>query len=222
MINKYLERELKENFSSNEVFECLPKEDLEQIKNFLNQTPLADLLVEFDEEKLKNSKLLNLYPHDSEENIKIWEELVAIKILKAYLEKFKGNTTDLAEQEEFIYNRTEEEYKMMLSANGNARINSDKIKSLIYMTNTAFRLNFVIKGCKNKSLYNAVSSYLDDKQPTTMIYCNDNFIFKVPSNEHSEKKWPWDVYDYIFFDKFNDGIESSKMRSNKVLNKKYE
>lgn len=216
MKNKYLERELKQSvldIPGHEIFENVGEEDLEKIEEKIKHYPFTNLVIDFDIQKINNSKLLNMYPFGSKESIKIWDRLVAIKILKR-IDKNRDNTY-LEEQEEFIYNATEEEYKEVMFANSNAGIGSNGVKLLMSITNTAYRLYFIIKECKNKALYNAVSSYLDDKVNDTVVCCEGSFICKVKQDEYIEEQWLWDIYDYKIFDGFNEGKESSKLRKEK-------
>ena len=231
MINGYLERELKHNISNHEIFECLTKQDiqdLQKIKASLSDLPLNNILIEFDIERINNSKLLNMYPYNSTENKFIWDRFVAIQVLKAIRKKHNEDISYLEEQEDIIYNSTDEKCLETIFANSNAGINSDGVKQLISITNTVYRMHFIIKECKNKSLYEAVSSYLDS-QAVIMIYCDDKFMIKVKPEGYRKAHWIWNVYDYMFFDGFNDGMESAKLRNEKVLSdnpkqmeKKYE
>lgn len=207
MRNKYLERELTNNFSEHEIFENIEEKDMEETKRKIKCLPFANILVEFDMEKIKNSKLLNMYPQGSEESIKIWDRFVAIQIWKSFHKKEEN------EQENIILNGTEEEYLN----NEETLPNSDGFKLWTSIVNMVVRVHFVIKDCKNKDLYNAVCSYLDDKIHATMIYCDSAFVCKVKQDEYQEKQWLWNIYDYKIFDGFNEGMESAKIRARKIL-----
>jgi len=219
MINRYLEKEIKENISINEIFESQKVEDLEEIKKIYNQTPTTNILIEFDIEKINKSKLLNMYSYNSTENKFIWDRFVAIQVLKAIRKKHNDDISYLEEQEELIYNCNEEEYLETIFTNSNAGINSDGVKQLMSITNTLYRIHFIIRECENKSLYNAILAYLDI-QPV-MVYTDSNFKVKKVKMEDLEEHNIWDVYNYTIYNGLEAGIKSAKYRTKQKV-KKYE
>lgn len=208
MKNKYLKIELEKlvlDISGHQIFENVDEQDLEELKEKIKQFPFTNIVIEFDMEKINNSKLLNMYPYGSKESIEIWDRFVAIEISKIL--------HNVDNKENCIYNMTEREY---LEEKDNL-VTSNHVKFFISIVNMPIRIYFIIKGCKNKVLYSAISSYLDEQVHETMICCDDKFILKA--KDENKEEWLWNLYDYKFFDGFNDGMESSKMRSNKVLKK---
>lgn len=203
MNNKYLERELKENIVDCEIFECQTYHDLDNIKNFLKQNQLlTEVIVEFDIDKIKNSILLHLFPYESKENQLIWNQFVAIQILKELKNKLNiANNSDIEEQEYLIYNEREDSY-----LNYKKRIPTiDDVKKLISKNKTPIRLHLLLKWTNDKDLYRTVVEYLTNNiYFNTMIYSNSYF-------KEFETK---DEINYLKFTKFEEGyyINNQKVK----------
>ena len=213
MDNKYLERELDKDILEkiqHEIFENVNKKDLDKLKEKIKDLPFKNIIVEFDMEKINNSKLLNMYPYGSSKSLNIWDQFVAIQVLKAFKKEINDEIEYIEKEEDIIYNAGEKEYlesAIITYSNG--------VKFLFGMMNMLIGIHFIIKE-NNKALCNAVSSYLDEDSPITMIYCNNNFIYKVKNKDSLKENWLWDIYDYKLFDGFNEGIDSKKIRKEKV------
>ena len=203
MNNKYLERELKENIVDCEIFECQTYHDLDNIKNFLKQNQLlTEVIVEFDIDKIKNSTLLHLFPYESQENQLIWNQFVAIQILKELNNQLNiANNSDIEEQEHLIYNEREDGY-----LNYKKRIPTiDDVKKIISKNKTPIRLHLLLKWTNDKDLYRTVVEYLTNNiYFNTMIYSNSYF-------KEFETK---DGINYLRFIKFEEGyyINNQKVK----------
>lgn len=198
MNNKYLERELKTNISNHELFECQTGDDLDNIKTFLEKRNLiTEIIVNFDTEKIENSLLLNIFPYESEENRLIWNQFVAIQIMKELKKELNLEVDkDLEEQETIIYKGSKEDY-----FNYEKNIpTSENIKMLINIVNTPIRIHLILKWYTNKYLHNAISEYLEhDLKFNTMVY-SDRYLEKIENSKIS----------YIKFNKLEEGININK------------
>ena len=207
MNNKYLERELKTNISNHELFECQTGDDLDNIKTFLEKRNLiTEIIVNFDTEKIENSLLLNIFPYESEENRLIWNQFVAIQIMKELKKELKLEVDkDLEEQETIIYKKSKEDY-----FNYEKSIpTSEDIKMLISIVNTPIRIHLILKWYSNKYLHKEILEYLKNNLNfNTMVY-SDRYFEEIENDEIS----------YIKFNKLEEGININKEKQ-KV--KKYE
>lgn len=219
MINKHLERELKNIISKHEVFEVQTYQDLNSIDPFLKNNKIStEVLIEFDDEKIANSRLLYTFPYNSYENNLIWDQFIAIQVMKKLRIALNLDYDyDLEEQEQIIYNSSKETYfnyeKDFTSSND--------IKTLISMVNTPIRLHFLIKWYRSECLFDALSTYLENNLPfTTMIYSGVSFnVKKLHQPEHIEKELP----NYVLFNKFETGKSSVKIEiKEKQKVKRYE
>lgn len=219
MINKHLERELKNNISKHEIFEVQTYQDLNSIEPFLkNNKIFTEVLIELDDEKIANSRLLYTFPYNSYENNLIWDQFIAIQVMKKLRTVLNLDYDyELEKQEQIIYNSSKETYfnyeKKFTSSND--------VKTLISMVNTFVRLHFLIKWYQGECLFDALSTYLENDLPfITMIYSGVSFnAKKLHQSEHIEKKSP----NYVLFNKFEAGKSGVKIETReKQKVKRYE
>lgn len=213
MNNKYLERELKHNLSTNEIFECQTCHDLDNIRTFLKENKLlTEVIVEFDSEKIKNSRLLRTFQYESYENDLIWEQFVAIQLMKELRKELNMKVnSDLDEQEQIIYNASKESYM----AYEKCMPTSNDVKELISMVNTPIRLHFLLRWCNDKCLCDSLMKYLIKGLCfSTMIYSDRYF-----NSTQFEKQEVGIEYYYIKFNKLEEG---SYINNSKQKVKKYE
>lgn len=209
MINKYLERELKENLLNHEIFEHQANEDLTSIRTFLDQgSSLTEIIVEFDGEKIANSKLLYTFPYDSYKNNLIWEQLVAIQIMKQLGNKLNKNfRSNLCEMESLIYESTKEDYLIYKDK----LPTREDIMRIIGSSNTVIRLHFIIQYLHSDSLCDELSKYITGYYPITMIYSDCEFYTEsVRVQNHEPKISIYDACNYFLFREFEEG-ENSKV-----------
>lgn len=209
MINNNLAREIKENRINNEIFEKQAYEDLNSIKEILkSQIETNDILIEFNDEVLNKAPLLYQFPYDSYENDRIWEQFVALEIIKEIDKNYNIPTNhNLLEEEKLICSNSKEKY---LKAE-EFLVNKDEVIDVISKLGLPnLRIHFLIRWCRSEYLCSKINEYLNNNLPfITMVYNDENFYNIEEYKEiQSEKDFIVDTYKYIRFYMLNKGINN--------------
>lgn len=212
MINNNLLRELKKNKVKHEIFENQVYTDLIDIEKILkSQTETNDILIEFNDEVLNKAPLLYTFPYDSYENDKIWEQFVALEIMKEINKKCNVSTNhNLSEEEKVIYSNDEEDY---LKAEEFLLTKDEVIETLTNLGLSNLRIHFLIKWCQSECLCSKINEYLELNLPfVTMIYTDEVFYNIEKENEiTSEKEFTINAYQYTRFNDTDEGINTFDM-----------
>lgn len=221
MINKFLERELKQNKTNHEIFKNQKYGDLRKVKEILeNKNSLQDILIEFDIDTINNVHLLYCFPYDSYDQKRIWEHFVSIEIMKKLEEKYLVNSDhDLSEEEKYILSGNIDNTEDYLKVEEVLLNRNDVLETIKNLNLLDLRLHFLIRWCKSSCLCDEISNYLREDLPfVTMVYSDYPFYtVQVKPDGYKEKHYIWEVYDYIEFNEFNEGCSSNKTRRKKVL-----
>lgn len=182
MINKHLERELRENTTDHEVFSEQNYEDIETAKKLLNQqVHTNDILVDFDSILLRKLPISYFSRNLSMCDQKIkWEHFVAVEIMKRIKEKYKIETDhDLEAEEKYVYTSNEEDY---LSVREILINRDDIIESLKDLKLPNLRIHFFIQSNHIQELIDEISTYLIEELPfSIMIYSTDFLLIEANS-----------------------------------------
>lgn len=221
MINKNLERELKENKTNHEIFKNQKYADLKNVKKVLEiQNSTQDILIEFDNKMLNSICLLYCFSHDSYELKRIWEHFVSLEIMKELEKKYSIKSDhDLLEEEKYIRNGNVDNQEDYLAVEEILIDRNDILETIEGLNIPNLRLHVLIRGCKSAYLCDEISNYLADNLPfITMVYSDCPFYtVQVKPDNYKDKHYIWGVYDYIEFNEFSEGNHSSKIRRKKVL-----
>ena len=92
------------------------------------------------------------------------------------------------------------------------------INFLVSLNLPNLRLHFIIT-TNMTDLCNELTNYLsDDLTFKTMIYLESVFYtIRVKPTGYSTEQWIWSIYDYISFNQFEEGRNSSQFRIEKIM-----
>ena len=217
MKNQWLEREIKENQQNHELFTHQRKEDLKIGRSLIEKESPQDILVELKKENILDKEMLYEFALELDENEKVWDHFVAIETMKATNQKYPGvDVSDLESEEFFLKGNNREAY---LAVERDLITKEEVFETIEKLGVPNLRIHFFIDGCYSSYLTDALSAYLADNLAFhTMIYSDAAFYTcQVQPEGYSNKVWLWSVYDYVKFDRDNKGIQSSKMRTKKIL-----
>ena len=199
MDNKYLENEIKNNHESHEVFKRQRHSDLDKITDYTDKNDIV-----------LNITVNNIVPFisksDNREKENYWNHSVSLILMNELNYRYGIKTNhDLEEEKRIITRADNNEYNRLDSI----VINRDDVIETIRNLNLDNpRFHIILNYINKDEIWTELFNYFQDDLPfITMIY-SDNDIPGMVDKEYNELN-----YEYIIFDKEDDGIVNHPLKA---------
>lgn len=205
-----IKRELKNNYSSHEVFNYQGTNALEEVVKYVKYNE-NDILFE-----ININNIMPYYKHrtefvsESQDEEKYWNHVVSILFFNQLKENYGiDNHSDLDTQKKIM---TREEVSEYYKAEPALLNRNDVIEAIRELNNPNARVHIVVRALNNESIWKELTNYLQDGLPfKTMLY-SEGEIPKVKVDvEGLDEKIPFEeAYNFILFDKQDEGTKTKK------------
>ena len=204
-----IKRELKNNYSSHEVFNYQGKNALEEVDKYVKENGSNNILFE-----ININNMMPYYKHrteftsESQDEEKYWNHVVSILFFNQLKENYGiDNHSDLDTQKKIM---TREEVSEYYKAEP-ALLNRNDVIEAIKELNIP-RVHIVVRSLNNEPVWKELVNYLQDDLPfKTMLY-SEGEIPKVKVDVAGlDEKVPFEeAYSFILFDKQDEGTKTKK------------
>ena len=194
--NQTLLNEIQQNQHQHEIFEKLNREELLQIKGYLEQKYPNDLVVSFDRQSWND--VLPFLPERTDAHLPVWNHYASFRILQAYQKRQqKEGPFPLGLIDKAFESHNPEYYAILKSYCPTYQ----DVLSILNASQVG-RLHLFLYDIHSCGLCDALAPYLSSSfQKTTMLYLSPNIYYtlKIPEGFPQEKEWIWQAYDYLKF-----------------------
>ena len=217
MENVFLEREFNNNHEVHEIFKYQRNEDIDDLEKMVTESDDNEILL-----KININNIMPFLKHksniekDSEDEEKFWNHVVSTLFMSQLNDKYKNESIHNIDEEKKVLTRDEFDVYQKVES---ALINRDDVIESIRNQNIDNpRLHIIINYFNNENVWKELVNYLEDDLPfITMIYSeSDLFRFKEENAEINDMDYPSDLYSYKVFKKSEEGIESNRLKTNRL------